>query len=77
LVLQLVRGAGSYVAGFSAVWIPGGQLRTLALPVAHRLVGGLLLAAAVVLAVRVLAAARSAAARDETRHARPALGVAR
>jgi cytochrome c oxidase assembly protein subunit 15 len=77
LVLQLVLGAGSYVARFSAIWIPGGQLTTLALPVAHRLVGGLLLAAAVVLAVRVLAAARSAVARDETRHARPALGVAR
>ena len=77
LGLQLLLGAGSYLARFSAIWIPGGQLTMLALPVAHRLVGGLLLAAAVVLAVRVLAAARSMPARDEAPHARPAMGVAR
>jgi cytochrome c oxidase assembly protein subunit 15 len=58
LGLQLLLGAGSYLARFSAVWIPGGQLTMLALPVAHRLAGGLLLAATVVLAVRVLATAR-------------------
>ena len=61
LGLQLLLGAGSYLARFSAVWIPGGQLTMLALPVAHRLAGGLLLAATVVLAVRVLATARSRA----------------
>jgi heme a synthase len=77
LGLQLLLGAGSYLARFSAIWIPGGQLTMLALPVAHRLVGGLLLAAAVVLAVRVLAAARPTPARDEAPHARPAMGVAR
>src|SRR5439155_230819 len=62
LALQLVLGAGSYLARFSAIWIPGGQLTMLALPVAHRLAGGLLLASAVVMAVRVLATARPAAA---------------
>jgi cytochrome c oxidase assembly protein subunit 15 len=60
LGVQLLLGAGSYLARFSAIWIPGGQLTMLVLPVAHRLVGGLLLATAVVMAVRVLAAARPA-----------------
>jgi heme a synthase len=55
---QLVLGAGSYLARFAAVWIPGGQLTMLVLPVAHRLAGGLILAVAVALAVRVLASAR-------------------
>jgi len=76
LGLQLALGTGSYLARFSAVWIPGGQLTMLALPVAHRLAGGLLLATAVVMAVRVLAAARPAPAFDVT-HAPPAIGVAR
>jgi cytochrome c oxidase assembly protein subunit 15 len=58
LGLQLLLGVGSYVVRFTPVWIPGGQLTMLALPVAHRLTGGLILAAAVVLAVRVLGAAR-------------------
>ena len=74
LGLQLVLGVGSYLARFAAVWIPGGQLTMLALPVAHRLVGGLILAAAVVLAVRVVTAARPAPA---TLTAHRALGVAR
>jgi cytochrome c oxidase assembly protein subunit 15 len=76
LGLQLLLGAGSYLARFSSVWIPGGQLTILALPVAHRLVGGLILAAAVVLAVRVLAVRRSAPVRD-VRPATHALGIAR
>jgi cytochrome c oxidase assembly protein subunit 15 len=57
---QLLLGAGSYLARFSAIWIPGGQLTMLVLPVAHRLAGGLLLAATVVMAVRVVASARPA-----------------
>ncbi len=74
LGLQLLLGLGAYVARFSAMWIPGGQFTMLALPVAHRLIGGLILAATVVLAVRVLAGARPAAAAM----APPgALGVAR
>jgi cytochrome c oxidase assembly protein subunit 15 len=74
LGIQLALGGGSYLARFSAVWIPGGQLTMLVLPVAHRLAGGLILAAAVVLAVRVLAAARPAPA---TMRPHGALGVAR
>jgi heme a synthase len=60
LGLQLALGAGSFVARFSAVWIPGEQLTMLALPVAHRLAGSLILAATVVVAVRVGAGASRA-----------------
>ncbi|HEU4368340.1 MAG TPA: COX15/CtaA family protein [Methylomirabilota bacterium] len=74
LGIQLLLGVGSYLARFSAIWIPGGQATMLALPVAHRLAGGLILAAAVVLAVRVLAGARPAPA---VVAAPGALGVAR
>jgi heme a synthase len=56
LGVQLLLGVGSYLARFSPVWIPGEQLTVTALPVAHRLIGSLILAAAVVLAVRVSAA---------------------
>jgi cytochrome c oxidase assembly protein subunit 15 len=73
---QLLLGGGSYLVRFSPVWIPGGQVTMLALPVAHRLVGGLVLAAAVVLAVRVMAAAPPTPARDAHR-APPAMGIAR
>jgi cytochrome c oxidase assembly protein subunit 15 len=62
LGVQLLLGVGAYLARFSAVRIPGGQATMLALPVAHRLAGGLILAASVVIAVRVLASARPAAA---------------
>src|SRR5262249_23271636 len=50
---QLLLGAGSLLARSSSIWIPGGQLTVPALPVAHRPVGTLILAATVVLAVRV------------------------
>jgi heme a synthase len=73
LGVQLVLGVGAYLARFSSLWIPGGQLTMLALPVAHRLVGGLALAAVVVLAVRVLSAPRPAPSVPATR----VLGVAR
>jgi cytochrome c oxidase assembly protein subunit 15 len=53
LGVQLALGIGAYVARFSPIWIPGGQATMLALPVAHRLVGGLIFAATVVLAVRL------------------------
>ena len=52
LGLQLVLGVGSYVVRFSPVWVPGGQVTLLALPVAHRLVASLILGAATILAVR-------------------------
>jgi cytochrome c oxidase assembly protein subunit 15 len=57
LVVQLLLGVGSFLARFSPIWIPGEQLTVTALPVAHRLVGSLILAASVVLAVRVTVAA--------------------
>jgi len=53
LGVQLVLGVGAYLARFSSIWIPGSQATMLALPVAHRLVAALILAATVVLAVRV------------------------
>jgi len=58
LGLQLALGIGAYLARFSPIWIPGEQATILALPVVHRLVGGLLLAATVVLAVRLNAGSR-------------------
>jgi cytochrome c oxidase assembly protein subunit 15 len=53
LGVQLLLGAGAYVTRFSPIWIPGGQATVLALPVAHRLVGALIFAATVVLALRL------------------------
>jgi heme a synthase len=53
LGVQLALGAGSFLARFSSLWMPGGQTTVVLLPVAHRLVGSLILGAIVVLAVRV------------------------
>jgi len=52
LGVQLVLGVGSYLARFSTLQIFGGPATALLLPVAHRLVGSLMLGATVVLAVR-------------------------
>jgi cytochrome c oxidase assembly protein subunit 15 len=52
LGVQLLLGVGSYLARFSPLRIAGEQLTVIGLPVAHRLVGSLILAAAVALAVR-------------------------
>ena len=76
LGLQLLLGVGSYLARFSGIWIPGGQLTMLALPVAHRLAGALIFAATVILAVRALAGVRPVRA-PTVRDAAGALGVAR
>jgi len=62
LGLQLLLGVGSFLARFTAIWIPGGQTTLLVLPVAHRLVGSLILGAVVVLALRVSGHPQSAAA---------------
>jgi cytochrome c oxidase assembly protein subunit 15 len=75
LGIQFVLGAGSFVARFTPIWIPGGQVTMLALPVAHRLVGSLILGAIVAAAVRVLAVAPAAC--DETVSAGPALRLVR
>lgn len=53
LGVQAALGIGAYLSRFSPIWIPGEQAMMLALPVAHRLVGGLILSAVVVLAVRL------------------------
>ncbi|MBI4638234.1 MAG: COX15/CtaA family protein [Candidatus Rokubacteria bacterium] len=55
LVLQLLLGAGSFLARFSWLVLPGGQVVMVLLPVAHRVAGSLVLGAAVVLAARVAA----------------------
>ena len=52
LGVQLALGAGSFLARFSSLWIPGEQTTAVLLPVAHRLMGSLILGAAVALAVR-------------------------
>jgi heme a synthase len=52
LGVQLTLGVGSFLARFSSLWMPGGQTTVVLLPVAHRLVGSLILGAAVALAVR-------------------------
>jgi cytochrome c oxidase assembly protein subunit 15 len=56
---QLVLGAGAWVGRFTEVVFPGGTTTGLALPVLHRLVGSLILGAAVVLALRVRLGRRS------------------
>jgi cytochrome c oxidase assembly protein subunit 15 len=75
LGLQLLLGLGSFLARFTPVWIPGGQVTMLALPVAHRLAGSLILAAAVVAAVRVVDAVRET--RAGAAAARPGLRLVR
>ncbi len=47
LVAQLLLGLGAYLARFTGLALPGGAVAGLALPVAHRAVASLLLAAAV------------------------------
>ncbi len=72
LVVQLVLGVGADLSRFSAVWIPGVQVTMLVLPVAHRLVGGLMLATSVMLAIRVVAAADNRPSASLPRSRRPA-----
>ncbi|OGL08581.1 MAG: hypothetical protein A3I17_03030 [Candidatus Rokubacteria bacterium RIFCSPLOWO2_02_FULL_72_37] len=75
LGVQLALGVGSYLARFSSIWIPGEQLTMLLLPVAHRVVGSLVLGASVILALRATAAgAREPAVRDTAFGGRLAIG---
>jgi cytochrome c oxidase assembly protein subunit 15 len=71
LVLQLLLGVGAFVGRFTSVSLPGAAVTGLALPVGHRLVGSLLLGAAVILALRVSAAG----ARSVRRASQPRLVV--
>ena len=72
LGVQLLLGVGSFLARFSPFWIPGEQLTVVALPVAHRLVGSLILAAIVILAVRVSTAAAEPEQADRAPHSQVA-----
>jgi cytochrome c oxidase assembly protein subunit 15 len=75
LGLQLLLGAAAFLSRFTPVWIPGGQVTMLVVPVAHRLVGSLVLGAAVIAAVRVVA--RAPGVRVGTRRAGPVLRLVR
>ena len=74
LGVQLLLGAGAFISRFTPVWIPGGQLTMLLLPVSHRLVGSLILASVVIASVRVTAKS-SPTARAIERLTRPELRV--
>ncbi len=52
LLLQLLLGFGAYVGRFTDVVLPMASYSGLGVPVAHRLTGGLLLAASLVLTLR-------------------------
>jgi len=70
LGVQLVLGVGLLLARFSSVPILAGQVATVLLPVVHRLVGSLVLAAAVVLAVRASTAVTHPVARPGRQRSR-------
>ncbi len=53
LILQLLLGVGAYVNRFTSIPIPLHGILGLALPVGHRLTGGLLLVTSLVLTLRV------------------------
>ena len=61
---QLILGVGSYLARFSPIALPGGQIAMLVLPVVHRAVASVVLGAALVLAVRATTARPLSATRD-------------
>ena len=67
LVVQLLLGFGAYAARFTDLVLPLAPFSGLAFPVTHRLVGGLLLAASLVLTLRchcLLAPPERGVARD-------------
>ncbi len=53
LILQLLLGLGAYVNRFTSIPLPFQAMLGLALPVSHRLTGGLLLVTSLVLTLRV------------------------
>ncbi len=53
LVVQLVLGIGSYVARFTSLMVPYAPVLGMALPTTHRVTGALMLAACMVLTLRV------------------------
>ena len=53
LAVQLALGLGAYAVRFTDLGVPGGQVAAIALPVAHRAVGALLLGSIVALALHL------------------------
>jgi heme A synthase len=53
LAAQLALGLGAYAVRFTDLAVPGGQRSAIALPVAHRAVGALLLGSTVALALQL------------------------
>ena len=53
LVAQLALGVGAYAVRFTSLGVPGGQLSAIALPVAHRAVGALILGSTLALALHL------------------------
>jgi heme A synthase len=53
LILQLLLGLGAYMNRFTSIPLPFHEVLGLALPVSHRLMGGLLLVTSLVLTLRV------------------------
>ena len=53
LILQLLLGLGAYMNRFTSIPLPFHEVLGLALPVSHRLTGGLLLVTSLVLTLRV------------------------
>jgi cytochrome c oxidase assembly protein subunit 15 len=76
LGVQLALGLGAYLARFTGVGLPGGELAVIGLPVAHRAVGAVLLATTVGLAVLAARSGRRRAAGDRARPAGAPAGVA-
>jgi cytochrome c oxidase assembly protein subunit 15 len=70
LGVQLVLGIGAWLVRFTDVVLPGGTSTGLALPVTHRLVGSLILATAVALALRIRLAASTPRIIDATKESR-------
>jgi cytochrome c oxidase assembly protein subunit 15 len=53
LLGQLLLGVGAYAARFTDLGMPGGQVAVVTMPVLHRVVGALLLASTVALALQL------------------------
>jgi heme a synthase len=66
LVAQVGLGLGAYLARFTGVAVPGGELAVVSLPVAHRAVSALLLGLVVTLALHAWRLAPAGVGADQT-----------
>ena len=71
LVLQVGLGLGAFLARFTALAVPGGDLAVVGLPVAHRAVSALLLALVVTLAMHAWRLAATGVATRQSTAASP------